>query len=490
MISSQAVFAWNAVRPVFPLRSGGGFPYLRGVHALLARVETAIRRRGLIAPGQRVLVAVSGGVDSMVLLQVLHALAPTRGWRLVVAHFNHRLRGASSGRDAEFVQRVARRLGLECVVEAGEVRACARERGWSIEMAARELRHEFLARTARQRGLDVVALAHHADDQVELFFLRLFRGAGSGLAGMKWSGVSPVDAAVKLVRPLLEQPKAALVEFAGATGIKFREDASNASADILRNRVRHELLPRLRKAYQPAVAQTVLRTMDIVDSDSAFVRAEAEKWLRRRAKGFEALPVALQRQCLCVQLEQLGLPAEFDWVEQLRGQPDVRHSCGAGWLVRDSDTGKIQRVRVESVVASDAVVEVKLDAKRGRVLFEGVEFQWRTGARGRAVAVRPVAGRERFDADAVGTGVRLRHWRPGDRFRPSGYPVAAKLQDLFTNAKVPSAERHRRVVAESAAGQIFWVEGLRIGEEFKLTPGTRRQLEWRWCRPEASFQVR
>ena len=471
-----------SVRQVFPLRSGGGFPYLRGVHALLARVETAIRRRGLIAPGQRVLVAVSGGVDSMVLLHVLHALAPTRGWRLVVAHFNHRLRGASSGRDAQFVQRAARRLGLECVVEAGEVRACARERGWSIEMAARELRHEFLARTVRQLGLDVVALAHHADDQVELFFLRLFRGAGSGLAGMKWSGVSPVDAAVKLVRPLLEQPKAALVEFAVATGIKFREDASNTSADILRNRIRHELLPRLRKAYQPAVAQTVLRTMDIVDSEAAFVRAEAEKWLRRRTKGFEALPVALQRQCLCLQLEQLGLPAEFELVEQLRGQAGVRHSCGAEWLVRELGTGKVRREQVESVVESDGEVEVQLGARRGAVCFEGVRLKWSVGPMREAGRVQRVAGLERFDADAVGASVRLRHWRPGDRFRPSGYPSAAKLQDLFTNAKVPSAERHRRVVAETAAGQIFWVEGLRIGEEFKLTAVTRRQLEWRWQR--------
>ena len=459
------------------------------MHALLARVETAIRRRGLIAPGQGVLVAVSGGVDSMVLLHALHALAPTRGWRLVVAHFNHRLRGVSSARDAQFVQRAARRLGLECVVEAGEVRAHARARGWSIEMAARELRHEFLARTARQRGLDVVALAHHADDQVELFFLRLFRGAGSGLAGMKWSGVSPADAAVKLVRPLLEQPKAALVEFAGATGIKFREDASNASADILRNRIRHQLLPRLRKSYQPAVAQTVSRTMDIVDSESAFVRAEAEKWLRRRARGFEALPVALQRQCLCVQLEQLGLPAEFDLVEQLRGQPGVRHSCGTGWLVRESSTGKVRREQVESVVASDAEMEVKLEAKRGKVIFEGVQFQWRTEPLRKVGAVRPAAGLERFDAEAVGASVRLRHWRPGDRFRPSGYPSAAKLQDLFTNAKVPSAERHRRVVAETATGQIFWVEGLRIGQEFKLAPETRRQLEWRWQRLEGSSKA-
>ena len=172
------------------------------MHALLGQVAANVRQRGLLADGARVLVAVSGGVDSMVLLRVLQTLASERGWRLVAAHFNHRLRGAASDGDARFVERAARKLGLECVVESGDVRALARKRGWSVEMAARELRHEFLARTAKRLGIGTVALAHHADDQVELFFLRLLRGAGGGLAGMKWQSASPADKSVAMIRPL------------------------------------------------------------------------------------------------------------------------------------------------------------------------------------------------------------------------------------------------------------------------------------------------
>lgn len=147
---------------------------------LRTQVATNLRHRGLLPAGAGVLVAVSGGVDSMVLLRVLHTLAAERGGRLVVAHFNHRLRGAASDGDARFVARVARGLGLECVVEGGDVKALAEARGWSVEMAARELRHEFLARTAKRLMLDTVALAHHADDQVELFFCARCAGQGAG----------------------------------------------------------------------------------------------------------------------------------------------------------------------------------------------------------------------------------------------------------------------------------------------------------------------
>lgn len=457
------------------------------MHAFLARVEAAVRLRGLIPSGQGVLVAVSGGVDSMVLLHALHGLAPKRGWRLVVAHFNHRLRGASSGRDAQLVGRTARRLGLECVSEAGDVRTHARRQGCSIEMAARELRHEFLARTARRLGLVTVVLAHHADDQVELFFLRLLRGAGSGLAGMKWRGASPADAAVSLVRPLLDKSKAALTSYAQEAGIRFREDESNAAEDILRNRIRHQLLPLLRKSYQPGVEQTLLRTMDIVATETEFVRAAAEKWLRRRRGAFTALSVALQRQCLCVQLEQLALSPEFPLVEQLRSRPGVRCSFRDAWLVCNPITGKIRLERGVVAFAAGVEVEAELIAGQGKVVFEGVELKWSTRRWVGGDSVTRVAGQERFDADRVGPRVRLRHWRPGDRFQPIGLAGSAKLQDLFANAKVPVQERHRRLVGESADGRIFWVEGLRIGENFKLIPRTDRQLVWRWKRMDEPF---
>ena len=472
----------------YPLVKPCSPPSIPAVSSLLDHVVVNLRQRDLLPTGAGVLVAVSGGVDSMVLLRVLHALAPQHGWRLVVAHFNHRLRGAASEGDARFVARVARRLGLECVVEGGEVQALADERGWSVEMAARELRHEFLARIAKQLGLGTVALAHHADDQVELFFLRLLRGAGSGLAGMRWRSASPADKSVMLTRPLLDQPKAVLLEFARAEKIRFREDASNASPDILRNRVRCQLLPLLRKDYQPGVERTVRRAMEILGDEAEFVQATARDWLRGKARvAFARLSVAVQRQCVCLELARLALAADYELVERLRLQPGVKHSWLDGWLVREAASGCVSLQRAEPVGEGAGTRQVELVAPNGAVSFGGVEVKWRIQARRLRRGARPVRGRERFDADQVGPRVLLRHWRPGDRFQPSGMAQPVKLQNLFTNAKIPAGTRRRVLVAEAADGRLFWVEGLRIAEDFKLSKATRAQLEWRWHRARNLF---
>jgi len=156
------------------------------VSELLQQVERQIQNHRLLKRGQKILVAVSGGLDSMVLLHCLQALSAKRRWKLAVAHFNHQLRGRSSDADETLVRQTASALKLPFVAGSANVQAFAAKSKLSVEMAARKLRHEFFARVARERHIQVVALAHHADDQVELFFLRLLRGAGGeGVAGMK-----------------------------------------------------------------------------------------------------------------------------------------------------------------------------------------------------------------------------------------------------------------------------------------------------------------
>ena len=216
------------------------------------------------------------------------------------------------------VRKTAAALKLPLAVERADVKQFARKSKLSIEMAARKLRHEFFARVARGRKISIVALAHHADDQVELFFLRVLRGAGGeGLAGMKWRAPSPVDTKITLVRPLLDFSKAELLEFARANKIPFREDATNFSIDFLRNRIRNELLPLLRKHYQPGLNKIVLRIMDIIGAESDAVGPLAENWLNHRRPDFENLSVAVQRRVLQLQL-QLIVGADFDLIESLR----------------------------------------------------------------------------------------------------------------------------------------------------------------------------
>ena len=182
-------------------------------------------------------------------------------------------------------------MRLPFVAGRANVKEFAQRSKLSVEMAARKLRHDFFARVARERKIRVVALAHHADDQVELFFLRVLRGAGGeGLAGMKWRAPSPVDSNSQLVRPLLDATKAELREFVRERKIHFRDDATNATLDAPRNRVRNELLPLLLRHYQPALAKTVLRLMEIVGAESDFVGETARQWLEIgcRSRGDEA----------------------------------------------------------------------------------------------------------------------------------------------------------------------------------------------------------
>jgi tRNA(Ile)-lysidine synthase len=449
---------------------------------LLEHVENSIHGRKLLRSGGRVLVAVSGGLDSMVLLHVLHLLAERNRWRLFVVHFNHQLRGRSSDADERFVARAAARFGLRFLAGRGAVRRLAQKRGVSIEMAARELRHEFLARAAQRLKSRSIVLAHHADDQVELFFLRLMRGAGGeGLAGMKWTSPSPGNGEIRLVRPLLDVTRADLELFAREGRIRFREDATNASRAILRNRIRHELLPLLRRRFQPALDRNLLRAMDIVGAETDAVDALARAWLAIRRPAFARLAIAVERRVLQFQLRQLNLREEFDLVESLRISPGRPITVRPGVAVERDLAGRVFIRSVTRQAFQPGRLGLDLVGRTGEAAFAGMQLRWRviarTGARFR-VGFR----REQFDADKVGRQIVLRHWQPGDRFQPIGLPASVKLQDWFTNQKVPRQERRNLLVAVTAAGEVFWIENQRIGERFKLGAATKRRLLWTWRR--------
>jgi len=451
------------------------------VSQLIQRLAADLQKHRLLVPRQNILVAVSGGVDSMVLMHGLNALAAVQGWNIFVAHFNHQLRGRASAADEKLVRTTAAKLGLPFHVDCADVKDFAAQAKLSVEMAARQLRHEFLARVAREHKISTIALAHHADDQAELFFLRLLRGAGGeGLAGMKWVSPSPVDKKLRLIRPLLGFTKIDLLAYAQAQAVRFREDASNASADFLRNRVRHELLPLLAEKYQPGIKQTVTRLMEIVGAEAEFVSAVARQWLANPKSAFERLSLAVQRQIVKQQLHAHGAAADFELIEQLRLQMGKFISVGKDLSVA-CVAGKLNWRSTHAEIFNAAALTVSL--ARRTVQFGGRKFSWsrklvRSG-QGRRPAKTEAGGLsffESFDAAKVGTKITLRHWRPGDRFQPSGMPNAVKLQDLFVNAKIPAARRHGLILATTATGEIFWVEGLRIGEMFKLTPETKAIL--------------
>ncbi len=451
---------------------------------LLECVEESIRARELFQRGQRILLAVSGGLDSMVLLHLLAELSSENSWRLAVGHLNHQLRGQSSNADERLVIRAARKLGVRVVTARADVRRIAVAQRLSVEMAARKARHEFLARTAARLKIRTIALAHHGDDQVELFFLRLLRGAGrEGLSGMKWKSPSPADAKIQLVRPLLDHPKTSLAEYARAKGIAFREDASNTSLDFQRNRIRHELLPLLRRRYQPALEKIITRTMDIAEADAEFITQMAKEWLEaRNTRDFQELPLALQRRIIQLQLQEHRVTADYVLVEKLRRSSGKAVCVAPNLSVSREPSGALSLRHGEVQEPCSDSMKLELTSRAGECNFGNVTLRWRVERQSNSEIPQRALNREVFDSDKVGKHIVLRHWQPGDRFQPIGMRSAVKLQDLFTNQRIPESERHRLVVGTTASGELFWVEELRISERFKLSHTTTRRLCWQWKR--------
>jgi tRNA(Ile)-lysidine synthase len=457
------------------------------------RMARAIAEHRLLQQEEALIVAVSGGLDSMVLLHVLHGLSQEHGWKLHVAHFNHLLRDDSDA-DEALVKRAADELSLPFFVDHEDVRKVAQSEKLSIEMAARQLRHRFLARVAQKHGILKIALAHHADDQVELFFLRLLRGTGvDGLGGMEWTSPSPADSAVQLVRPLLGYSKLHLRAYAAEQGIGFREDATNASRDILRNRIRHELIPLLEQ-FQPAAARTTVRLMEIIRNESEFLDALVDESALLREGNFQGAHVALQRRFIQRQLIDLGLPPNFTLIEELRQSETAMMVRADTVVVRDA-AGRLQLQSVDRCCFDSDRLAISLDAGKGTFCFKEVSIEWQIvsptlpgGATAHSdspdfeALIKCSPGSEAFDADKIGDSIVLRHWQAGDRFQPIGMSNAVKLQDLFVNQKILREQRHKLLIAATAANEIIWVEGLRISESFKLDKMSKKTLKWSWRR--------
>lgn len=229
-----------------------------------------------------VVVAVSGGADSIALLRALVAIRPANAsGRLVAAHLNHGLRGDESDGDAAFVAQVAGELGVEAIVSRGEVAEAARERGDGVEAAARELRYRFLIDTARRVGARSIATAHTRDDQAETLLQRIVRGTGlAGLGGIPRA--RPLaDGAIGLVRPMLMLRRSEVVEYLAALGQPYRTDSSNLDRAYTRNRVRHDLLPQLARDYNPQVVEALARLATQADEVRELVASLVEPLVRK-----------------------------------------------------------------------------------------------------------------------------------------------------------------------------------------------------------------
>ncbi len=432
---------------------------------------------GLTPEKGPVLVGVSGGVDSMVLLDLLvktkHAVH--------VAHVNYGLRGRASAADQHLVEAKAREYGCALSTMRVDLKRNAVDSGESIQAVARRIRYNFFSAIAENRAISFVAVGHHRDDQIETILLNMFRGAGArGLAGLPRSRMLREDRKAVLIRPLLSFSRSDLVAYAGKRRLTWHEDASNESRKYARNAIRHDVLPAIKATFGDKAIDRLLRIGQQMARVASLERYASRRVIKAVEEGcvvsIEALvsaPVPLRgrivldalarisptapvssavaQQILSLMSLQAGRKAEIENVVVWRGRSRLL-------FIRKASSPSGNGAKLLEIPG-------EVEVGRGRLLAERIETHpdW-----------SQVSANEIYaDADALGSKVGVRRWRPGDRMSLPGLHGTKKVADILTDEKVGVAIRSRAMVIE-AQGGILWLVGVRRSAIASITPDTRR----------------
>lgn len=480
-----------------------------------------IQENQLVSSQHCLLVAVSGGPDSVCLLYILVKLREELGIRLHVAHLNHQLRGAESEADAHYVSDLAHRLDIPATIEQRDVKAYQAQQHISLEEAAREVRYTFLAQAAKSIGANRVAVGHTVDDHIETILMHLIRGTGTkGLRGLqpssRWqsSGNS-----LTIIRPLLPVSRWETADYCRNHQLIPRIDASNLSLSPLRNRIRHQLLPLL-ESYNPQVAEALLRTARIAGDDFAFLDKETTRLWGKIAqkqgntitldkKKFLELPPALKRYLLRRVIEDLlgnlkdiesrhieeiigaltkpagkrlslpgGLTFSIEYDQYLLGSEPAALSpfpvLGAEFPLKLPGETVLPGWRVEATIIGPSIAKGKSEgALAPSETITPLPLIKEEGIKG--IGLRNNLFTAYFDLDKTGDKLLVRPRQLGDRFQPLGMSQPKKLGEFMIDSKIPSAWR-QRIPLVCSPQHILWVVGWRIDERVKVSDATKQIL--------------
>lgn len=461
----------------------------------LDSVKECIDKYRMIGDGDVVLVGVSGGIDSITLLYSLYFLKDNLKCSLIVAHANHGLRGEESDKEEEFVRKVAGELKLPCVIEKFDILKYMAEKGLSKQVAARELRYNFFEKTAKQYSANKIALGHTANDQAETVLMRLLRGSGmKGIGGIR-------AIRDKIIRPLIEVSRDEVAEFAAEKGLRYVEDPSNLEPYYLRNKIRLNLIPLLKKEYNPSVIRALSETAEIISDEDEFledycsnifstvVLAEGRESIEINVSKLKGLRIAIQRRIIRIAIKRLKgdlLKISAVHVEDilnsinkgfsgkslnLPGGIHVLYEYGRLKIKRQEAKGKKQDVAIKFDISLKVPGETILSIPPYKFKTEIIsrEDLVATGfnLRNKYTAF--------FDIDKLKGELRTRNRRAGDIFHPSGMKGSKKLKEFFIDEKIPQRERDDipLLVSENI---ILWVVGKRVAENGKVDEKTKRIL--------------
>ena len=475
---------------------------------LAQAVLAYVRKHELLKAGDRVGVAVSGGADSVALLWLLLQLRRELGVVLSVVHFNHRLRGAESDGDQQFVAELAERQKLELKCDSGDVADYAATKRLSLEAAAREMRYAYFRRLLADSGLGRIATAHTLDDQAETVLLRVARGAGTrGLAGIypklsvvgsqfsedsrRSSGAS--RGAASIVRPFLGIRRGDIEVYLKALGQEWREDSSNRDLRHARNRVRHGILPRLERNLNPAIREALAETAEIARAEEEYWEGEVAKvspLVRRAAAGrrrdsrrdatatlvlaeLGALPLAFRRRVVRKAAEDVGVRLEFRQVEEilaLATGTGKSLELPNGWRIsRGKGELRLEQAGDSSKAISDYEYSLRVPG-RIRVAETGT---WIEAMR---IKLDGAPGYNRdhlLDATLVSNELTVRNWRAGDRFWPAHTKSPKKIKELLQERHVAGVEKKLWPVVV-CGDEVVWVRGLAAAARLRLPDGATK----------------
>jgi tRNA(Ile)-lysidine synthase len=453
------------------------------------KVEQAIRASGLLAPGDKIVVAVSGGPDSVALFRCLVALRARWNWDLCIGHVDHGLRGAESEADAKFVEALAAKFGMPVMVCRLHLnKQDARVKKQSLQEYARTIRYHALEEMAHDREATKLALGHTADDQAETVLMWMLRGCGTGGLG----GIPP-KRGPRVVRPLLEIQRSEIVGYLQERQEEFRMDSTNFQPLYLRNRIRQDLIPQLKK-YSPGIVSVLTRQARILRDDHAFLQELAEEAFQRTCvsdskeeRQFDRLallnvPLPIRRRVVRQCLQQVAGSAQsprFDMVERVLDRLEHGQS---GWTMEFN--GLLVGREYDRLVFrhSEKNNPPDMDLSNMRVMPFSIpgEVVWSPTGQRMTVSRKSVpviqghvhSSEIYLDPATFTPELAVRSWKPGDIFCPKGFGGRQKkLQDFFSDMKLPRSQRASVPLLVAPEG-ILWVGGLRADERFQVSPST------------------
>lgn len=458
---------------------------------LQAEVEKTGAEKQLWKAGDCIVVAVSGGPDSMALLTVMCRIAKAERLTIVAAHVNHGFRVEESRHELEVVREYCTRLGIACETTTLDMPSYIEETRMNGQSASRQLRYAFLHRVAEQYGASRIALAHHADDQSETVLMRVIRGTGlTGLAGIP---IKRMEKNVELIRPMLRMKKLDIIQYCDEQGIPYCIDSSNKERHYFRNIVRLDILPYLSQ-FNPQLPQSLQRLSEVAEAENEWMEAQTAELFKeiviastgQCTIGCEKLidiPVALQRRLIKLILNYVSSAEDtvsFEQIEAIRtaashGAPSTwKSDIGAGvQCIREYDKLRIQRL----VTQIEGDYSYKVDETTISLRAAPTGWTFHFAVRSAEQGCKPASRYEAcFDASELVFPLTVRNRRPGDRIQVLGLNGSKKVQDMFVDEKIAPSERELYPLLFDGDGRLLWIPGIRRSNHALTTADTKNVL--------------